>query len=258
MSNKLIKIRDQSMDVMQLGDVLSKSGFFQDTKQAAQAVVKVLAANELGIGPIAGMTGIYIVKGKVTLSANLIAAVIKRSQAYDYRVRQMDSDGCRIEFFQNGESIGVSEFTAADAKAASLGGDNWKKYPRNMLFARAMSNGAKWYCPDVFSGSPVYTPDELGAEIDGETGEIIDAMDYEVSEETVQRVIEDRQDAKQASGKPKDAMTAFWTYVKDSGIDKQAALQTLNQDADGNAERALSLLEGAADVIPPEAEPVAA
>jgi hypothetical protein len=29
-----------------------------------------------------------------------------------------------------------------------------------MLFARAISNGVKWYTPDVFSG-PVYTPEEF-------------------------------------------------------------------------------------------------
>jgi len=28
-------------------------------------------------------------------------------------------------------------------------------------FARAMSNGVRWYCPDVFAGSTVYAPDEL-------------------------------------------------------------------------------------------------
>jgi hypothetical protein len=36
-----------------------------------------------------------------------------------------------------------------------------------------MSNGVKWYCPDI-SNSPLYTPDELGATIDGETGDVID------------------------------------------------------------------------------------
>jgi len=30
-----------------------------------------------------------------------------------------------------------------------------------MLFARAISNGVRWYCPDVFSGAAVYTPDEF-------------------------------------------------------------------------------------------------
>lgn len=31
-----------------------------------------------------------------------------------------------------------------------------------MLFARAISNGVAWYCPDVVSGR-VYTPEELDA-----------------------------------------------------------------------------------------------
>ena len=61
-----------------------------------------------------------------------------------------------------------------DAKAAGLTSkDNWKKYPRNMLFARAISNGQKWYAPDVYNGVTVYTPDEMGANVDGD-GNIID------------------------------------------------------------------------------------
>jgi hypothetical protein len=173
------------MDLMTLGQTLAKSGYFQDTREAAQAVVKVLAGREMGIGPIAAMTGIYIVKGRVTLSANLMAAQIKRSGKYDYRIVRMDDTGCVIDYYQAGEKIGSSAFVEADARGAGLlGGDNWKKFPRNMYFARAMSNGAKWYCPDVFSG-PVYTPDELADErtpqlppappVDVVTGEVIEA-----------------------------------------------------------------------------------
>lgn len=175
--SRAITIKKQSLDIMTLGDVLSKSGYFQDTREAAQAVVKVLAGQEIGLGAIASMTGIYIVKGRVTLSANVMAAVIKNSGRYTYRVKKMDNEECIIEFFENGQPIGVSEFGMADAKTAGLAaGDNWKKFPRNMMFARAMSNGAKWYCPDVFSGASIYTPDEVGAMIDGETGEVIDVL----------------------------------------------------------------------------------
>jgi hypothetical protein len=162
-------------ETMSLGKLLAQSGYFADSRDAAQAVVKVLAGRELGFGPIASMTGINIIKGKVTLSANLIAAAVKRSGRYNYRVRKMTDEACEIVFFEGKEEIGVSSFTMTDAKAAGLNsGDNWRKFPRNMLFARAMSNGAKWYCPDL-SGGPLYTPDELGAQVDGETGEVIDA-----------------------------------------------------------------------------------
>ena len=161
-------------DTMTLGKLLAQSGYFADSRDAGQAVVKVLAGAELGFGPIASMTGINIIKGKVTLSANLIAAAIKRSGRYNYRVRKMTDSECEIVFYEGKEEIGVSTFTAKDAANAGLSGDNWRKFPRNMLFARAISNGAKWYCPDL-SGGPLYTPDELGAQVDGETGEVIDA-----------------------------------------------------------------------------------
>lgn len=161
-------------DTITLGKVLAQSGYFADSREVAQAVVKILAGQELGFGPIASMTGVNIIKGKVTLSANLIASAIKRSGRYNYRVVTMTDEACRVDFYEAGERIGTSEFTMQNAKDAGLAtGDNWRKFPRNMLFARAISNGAKWYCPDL-SGGPIYTPDELGATVDGETGEVID------------------------------------------------------------------------------------
>lgn len=51
-------------------------------------------------------------------------------------------------------------------EAGLLGKDNWKKYASDMLFARAISRGAKRYTPGIFGGSPVYTPDELGVDTD--------------------------------------------------------------------------------------------
>lgn len=159
-------------DTLKLGEILAKSGFFSDTKEAAQAVTKILAGRELGIPPVAAMTGIYIVKGKVSLSANLIAGQIKRSGKYDYRVRFTGNTACTITFFQDGQSVGETTFSQEDAQAAGLTGNpTWKAFPRNMLFARALSNGARWYCPDVFSG-PVYTPDEMGLAVDAE-GDVV-------------------------------------------------------------------------------------
>ncbi|MET0996902.1 MAG: hypothetical protein ABWY20_23820 [Mycobacterium sp.] len=119
----------------------------------------------------------FIVKGRVTLGANLIAALIKRHPRYDLRVVELSNERAEVAFLQDGERLGTSEFTIQDANKAGLRGDNWTHYPRNMLFARAVSNGAKWFVPDVFAGAPVYTPDELGAETDPETGEIVQVVE---------------------------------------------------------------------------------
>ena len=183
MSNDLVKASDVNIDELKrLGIMLATSGYFETAQKQDQAVaqmcVKVLAGRELGFGPFASVNGIHVIKGKPAISANLMAAAVKSNPRYDYRVRQMDNDGAKIEFFEivdgKRESLGVSEFTRQDAKAA--GTQNMDKFGRNMMFARAMSNGVKWFCPDVFDGNVVYVPEELGATVDGD-GNVID-VDY--------------------------------------------------------------------------------
>lgn len=150
-------------DLMSLSDIFLKSGLFVGCKSASQAAVKIMAGAELGIGPFASMDGFDTIQGRPAMSGGLMAAMVKRSEAYDYRVIKIEDNECVIEFFERGKSIGVSKFTSKDAQAAQVSGkNNWKQYPRNMLFNRAISNGIRWYCPDLFLGVKVYTPEELG------------------------------------------------------------------------------------------------
>ena len=159
-------------DIKNVAHVMVQSGYFQDSRDVAQAIVKILAGRELGLGEFASMTGIHVIKGKPALGANLIASMIKNDPRYDYRVTEISDAACSVKFYEGGQEIGTSTFTADDAKKS--GTQNMNKFPRNMLFARAISNGAKWYTPGIFGGAPVYTPDELGADVD-EDGEIISA-----------------------------------------------------------------------------------
>lgn len=145
-------------DIMSIGKAFAESGMFTDIKSAAQAIVKIQAGQEIGIPPFAAMSGIHIIQGKPTIGAGLIASSIKGSGKYDFRVVEHSEKICSIEFFQGKESLGISTFTIDDAKKA--GTKNIDKFPKNMLFARAISNGVKFYTPDVFSG-PVYTPEEM-------------------------------------------------------------------------------------------------
>jgi hypothetical protein len=161
-------------DAERAAKAMAASGFFPDSRQAAQAIVKILAGQELGFGPFASMTGVHIIQGKPVLAANLLASAIKRTGKYNYLVVEMTDTACEIAFFEGGQEIGRSRFDMENARQAGLTSkDNWKNYPRNMLFARALANGQRWYCPDIFSGATVYTPDEMGAAVD-ENEDIID------------------------------------------------------------------------------------
>ena len=150
------------VDLFRMGQVLADSGYFQDARQAAQAIVKVMAGRELGFGPIASMTGIHIIQGRPAIGADLMAKAVKRSGRYNYRVTELTDEACAIEFFEKAaeawQSIGTSRFTRQDATKAKT--KNLDAFPRNMLFARAMSNGVKWFCPDAL-GLTTYTPEEL-------------------------------------------------------------------------------------------------
>ena len=171
MNNQIVPFEE----IQQIGSAMVRSGYFADSKDVNQAIVKILAGRELGLGEFASMSGIHIISGKPALGANLLASLIKNDPRYNYKVKTMTDQECSIDFFERWDNkwdlMGNSSFTAADAKKA--GTKNMDKFPRNMLFARAISNGAKWYAPGIFGGAPVYTPEELGADVDID-GNIID------------------------------------------------------------------------------------
>jgi len=151
--------RQQSInDALQLGETFYKSGMFTDIKSAQQAVVKILAGSELGISPFASMAGIHIIQGKPTIGAGLMAARVKSFGKYGYKVVEHNQEICSLDFFKGEEKLGNSTFTIEDAKKA--GTKNMDKFPKNMLFARAISNGVKWYTPDIYD-MPVYVPEEM-------------------------------------------------------------------------------------------------
>ena len=183
MSNDIVKASEVNVDELyRVGKMLAISGYFDAKGNSdtaiAQICTKILAGREMGYQPFASVQGIHIIQGRPAVSANLMAAAVKAHPMYDYRVRMMTDKECSIEFFQrNGdkwESLGVSTFNESDARKA--GTKNMDKFARNMLFARAMSNGVRWFTPDCFSGNTVYVPEELGATVDGD-GNVID-VDY--------------------------------------------------------------------------------
>jgi hypothetical protein len=166
--NQIVK---SAADALTIGETFFKSGMFSDIKSAQQAVVKIMAGAEMGISPFAAMSGIHIIQGKPTIGAGLMAARVKGFGKYDYKVLEHSDKICSIEYFQGANSLGVSTFTIEDAKKA--GTKNLDKFPKNMLFARAMSNGVKWYTPDIYE-NPVYVPEEMEQVTEDTTAHVVE------------------------------------------------------------------------------------
>ena len=152
-------------DMSTLSAIFLKSGLFGNELDEAKAIVKIMAGREIGLEPFTAMQGIDIIKGKVSVKPIIIAAKIKQSGKYDYRIIAQTDKRCEIEFFQNGTLIGVSTFTIDDAARMGLASNsNYQKQPAVMLYNRAMSKGARQFCPDAFFGVAVYSEGEIESE----------------------------------------------------------------------------------------------
>ena len=149
---------------MAMGEVFAKSEMFPDIKNAAQGYIKILAGKELGLSPIQALNSFYFVGGRLGIAAQTMAALVKKSGKYDYQIVTHTETECIIDFFiVNGDKkkIGTSRFDIkAAAKAGIVNKDNWKNYPMNMLFARALMNGVRWFSPDAVSAF-TYSVEEL-------------------------------------------------------------------------------------------------
>jgi hypothetical protein len=151
--------------ISNVGAVLSRCGFFADATTEAKAVAKVLAGREIGIGPISAMSHITIEKGKASYDAALLSYLLERSVEYDYQVLELSDTKCHIRFYRGGKvdaggkPRGETCWTIERAKAAGLlntrGGraSPWLSYPDDFLFARALSQGIRRYCPGLLIGS---------------------------------------------------------------------------------------------------------
>jgi hypothetical protein len=193
-------VRYNLNDPNDVSRIFAASGLFPDTRKVSQALVKILAGREFGLGPFAAMRNLFVSKdGKLGVEAHLMAQRIRSGGKYDYFVKELSNERCEIEFYRlkadgtRGDLLGVSTFDQNDAKLGGVGPDHQKgkgtlsKWPRNMLFARAMSNGFRWFVPDamavgVIAAPNVYTLEEIGVQATGDGG-FTDVMEAEIVEE---------------------------------------------------------------------------
>jgi hypothetical protein len=115
------------------------------------------------------------------MSADLIAGLaLAKLPGSVLRVSESSDKQCVIEAGRAGQKLTTFTYTMADAQRAGLAGkDNWKKHPRAMLRARAITEAARAIFPDTCVG--LYDPDELGA-VTAPSGEIVELPRFEVTQ----------------------------------------------------------------------------
>jgi hypothetical protein len=164
------------LDLAQPADIATvfvQSGLFKDSRSASAAMTKIMAGRELGLGAFESMQAFDVVEGKVRMTSHLLAALVRKSGTYDFRVLEWTGEVCNIEFrmrtapdqlWADMEHLGYGYFDDAMRERAGLRKQtasgkpsNWGKHPDAMMWARAISRGVNAHCPDVTGGIRVYT-----------------------------------------------------------------------------------------------------
>lgn len=145
-------------DIQRMAEAVAKSGLF-GVKTADQALALMMISQAEGRHPALAARDYDIIQGRPA----------KKAEAM---MRDFLDSGGKVEWHQLDDKAAVATFshpsggsvkidwTMARAVAAGLGGrDMWKKFPRQMLRSRTVSEGIRTVCPMATSG--LYVPEEV-------------------------------------------------------------------------------------------------
>jgi len=202
----------------------------QYRKNPANLLWAVQYAQALGVHPMTAVTGIAVINGKPTASAQLIGGLVRRA-GHKLRVESTDTKAvATIIRADDPEYTFRVEWTMDRARKAGLGGRGpWQQYPAAMLSARAITEVARLACPEALFGV-IYTPEELGAAVD-EEGAIVDAHRFDVVDvqdelpapaRLMDAVVYDVEEAAETKPAARNQVTRIAILRRELGIDDDA------------------------------------
>jgi hypothetical protein len=146
-------------NVRTLAKDLLDSGLFPGVRNIAGAVTIIQAGLELGVPPVAALSTMVIISGRIAMEAKLLLALAHNRAGVTWKIKESES-GCWVTFSRPGWTDIESSFTEAEAKAANLlGKDNWRLWKKDMYFARAAGRGSRRIAPDALLG--LYAKEEM-------------------------------------------------------------------------------------------------
>lgn len=152
------------MDRLQHAQAVAQSSLIPDgyRNQPANVLWAMDLADALGVPFPQVMQTMVVMRGRMTMSADLMAAVVRRA-GHKLRVREQGMSVTAALVRQDDPDY---EFTAtwdeAKARQAGLWGQRgpWTQYPTQMLRSRAVTEVCRQGASDALAGT-IYSPDEL-------------------------------------------------------------------------------------------------
>lgn len=137
---------------LEMAAILLKSGLVPKHFTTPEAILSaILYGQELGFSPMQSVQSIIIIQGKPTVeSAGFQALAIQHGGRFE-DIEHTDKI-CWLRLHRGSESREF-KFSIEDARQMGLADkDNWRKMPKDMLYARCASRAVRRMFPDIVKG----------------------------------------------------------------------------------------------------------
>lgn len=157
------RMSDPLHAVERLGEIIATSGMFGCTKVEQGQVLALQCMTEKK-APLELAKVYHIIDGKLSMRADAMLAKFQMSGG-TVKWSRRDDKAVEATFTLRGNSLPFSatlEQFVANGVAVGRDGklkDNWRKFPRQMLTARVISEAVRLLAPEVVFG--IYTPEEI-------------------------------------------------------------------------------------------------
>jgi hypothetical protein len=124
-------------------------------------LLAIMTGRRHGLDPATAMQTIHVIDGTPSLSAMAMLAIV-RARGHTIRGEVTDTAAtASVVDPETGTITASYTYTIDDAQRAGLAGkDNWKRHPKEMLWARAAAHLCRMEFPDIVLGLS-YTAEEL-------------------------------------------------------------------------------------------------
>jgi len=159
--------KSESLSLVEIASsckILMESNFNFGFKCVQDAIVATQFGTDLGFTKSASWKNVQMIKGQPSISSKAKLGLIKIHEPnFKIRILKRDTESAKIKIWMDKNFLDESvdfEWTLEDAKRSKLiNKDNWQKSPRQMLWARVISEMADALYPEYTNG--IYTPEQL-------------------------------------------------------------------------------------------------